>query len=320
MAVFEEAEGLYRIPVFTPFDTPQTNVYVLRGDRIGLVDTGLRHPKARDDLLGGLRSLGVRHEHVEVVVVTHAHVDHAGMACDFTGAEILIGRRDAHKVRDFPGHLRAYAAAMRRLTEPWGVPGFLADSVEDLFTDMINMGGSVPHVGELVQGGILSGLGPDLEVHELPGHTEGLVALFRAADGVLLSSDHLLAEITPNPGLYVEGTSPPRSGLADYIRSLDTLRRLPVARVLPGHGAPFGGAQERIEEIEAHHEARLEVVRKAAGRGRSVFEISAHMFPHVRAEHAFLALREVYGHVEILLEQGRLARRMEGSVEIVKAA
>ncbi len=320
MPVFEEAAGLYRIPVFTPFDTPETNVYVFRGDRTGLVDTGIRHPKTRDDLLCGLRTLGIERADVDLIVVTHAHVDHHGLAGDFAGSDVLVGRRDLDRVREFSKSVRADLEDVHGLLEPWGVPASLAGSLDDLFGVFLGMAGSVPDAVGVDGTAVLGGLGPDLQVIELPGHTEGLIGLFRAADGLLISSDHLLSDITPNPGLYISEGGKARSGLPDYVRSLATVRDLPVRRALPGHGPSFGDVPSRIDAILAHHEIRLEDVRAAAGRGRTIFEISARMFPGLGADHSYLALREVYGHVEILLEQGRLVRRREGPVEIVEAA
>ena len=83
----QEAPGIYRLPVYTPFRTESTNAYVLKGDRVGLLDTGVNMPRVWDELRGGLEALGLTPGDVDTVVVSHAHVDHDGLAHRFPQAE-----------------------------------------------------------------------------------------------------------------------------------------------------------------------------------------------------------------------------------------
>src|SRR3954454_385877 len=56
------------------------NAWLVLGDPVTLVDTGLRDPAALAALEDGLDAQGLRIEDIEQVLVTHHHVDHFGLA------------------------------------------------------------------------------------------------------------------------------------------------------------------------------------------------------------------------------------------------
>ncbi len=315
----EDAAGVFRLPVYTPYETEPTNAYLLRGERVALFDTGLRHPAAREDLLGGLACLGLKPSDIDVLVVSHAHVDHHGLAEEFAPAEVLVGRRDLRKLVDLPRHLDHYLSVAQSLLVRWDVPAGLRDSVGEAIQGFNDFASSIPGASPVDEGQCLTGFGGDWLVRELPGHTEGLIGLMRESDGVLLSSDHLLPHITPNPGIYAREV-PPRSGLSEYARSLQRVLVLAPRVALPGHGHPIADVAPRVAEVLEHHLRRLEVVRELAGGGRTVFQLASELFPGSEPEHVFLAAREIFGHLQILEEEGRVSCRLEGEAQLFAAA
>jgi len=315
----EVADGVFRIAVHSPFGTGPTNAYVLRGDRVGLFDTGPANSIAREDLLGGLGLLGLAPGDVDLLVVSHGHVDHHGLADEFPAARVVTGRREVHKLTDLQRHLEQYWSVAVDLLLSWGVPRESREGIAKFISGLLSVATSLPGAQPVDEGYVLDGFGSPFVVCELPGHTEGLIGLHRARDGVLLASDHLLPDITPNPGLYTLET-PPRSGLADYVASLRRVLDLGPAIVLPGHGAPFADAAGRVEEVLIHHRERLEVVRAAAGDGQTVFEIATRLFPGVEPGHVFLAGREVYGHLQILEQDGRVSSSVVAGLDVFETA
>lgn len=308
----ESAQHIHRLCVYTPFGTAPTNVYVLEGDRIGLFDTGVDHPRARMELHEGLKSLGIAETDVELVIVSHGHIDHHGLAHEFPRADIRVGWRDLHKVTTFTDHTERYSRIAAGLVHSWGVPRETAEKLREALSGFTKMASDISEAVPVQAGNLLDGFGPSLRVLEMPGHTEGLICLYREADGVLLSSDHLLESITPNPGLYI-GDNPPRSGLADYVASLRRLLDYSVQHVLPGHGPEFLDPSARMETILRHHTERLRLIQRQAGPGKTVFAISQELFPALDPTNVFLATREVYGHLEILERQGRVQRISTGN-------
>src|SRR5699024_7146153 len=101
------------------------------------------------------------------------------------------------------------------------------------------------------------------EIIFTPGHSDGLICLYNKDQGVLFSTDHILPKITPNISYWFHGDPNP---LQTYLQSLEKVKRLDAHYVIPSHGKPFYGANERIEEIVDHHEERLhetlEIIQK----------------------------------------------------------
>ena len=73
--------GLYRICLpylVTPRRTSFVHVYLIRDRTVALVDAGHLKRSCLDPLVEALSRLGLRPQDVEVVIYTHAHIDHMG--------------------------------------------------------------------------------------------------------------------------------------------------------------------------------------------------------------------------------------------------
>ena len=66
-----------RIP--TPFQVGRVNCYLLEDEPLTLIDAGPNSGKALDELEHQLAALGHRIEELELVVITHQHIDHLGL-------------------------------------------------------------------------------------------------------------------------------------------------------------------------------------------------------------------------------------------------
>src|SRR5215204_5884930 len=75
----QDMESPIRIPVPLPH-MGSVNTWLLPGDPLTLVDTGPREDEALSALEVGLARAGVRVEDIELVLVTHHHLDHTGLA------------------------------------------------------------------------------------------------------------------------------------------------------------------------------------------------------------------------------------------------
>jgi glyoxylase-like metal-dependent hydrolase (beta-lactamase superfamily II) len=88
-----------RIVVPTPFPVGPVNVWLLRGDPLTLVDTGPSTPEALVALEAGLEAAGVAIEEIELLLLTHQHSDHVGLAativersgCSVAAHHLLVG-------------------------------------------------------------------------------------------------------------------------------------------------------------------------------------------------------------------------------------
>ena len=99
-----------------------------------------------------------------------------------------------------------------------------------------------------------------------------------------------------------------RSGI--YLASLRAIKDsvAPDVLVLPGHGLPFHGLHERVEELIAHHAQRCgEIAAACKETPLSVAEIVPHLFTReLDAHQTGFAFGEVLAHVNHMLGRGEL--------------
>src|SRR5262249_54557054 len=150
---------------------------------------------------------------------------------------------------------------------------------------------------------------------ETNGHAEGHLCLSNDATGVLISGDQVLPTISPNISYTyrTHDTNP----LGSYLASLERLRTLPEnTLVLPSHGRPFYGLQQRLDDLRSRHEQQLDMLVGACAEPKSGGEVLPLMFRReLKGFHLFLALGEALAHLEYLVHAGRVARRtIEGVV------
>lgn len=108
--------------------------------------------------------------------------------------------------------------------------------------------------GSIASGDVLQAGGRRFEVIAAPGHDPESVMLFDAQHGLLISADALWENGFGVVFPELEGAS----AFDDVAAVLDTIERLPVQWVVPGHGAPFSdvaGALQRARARLAGHRA-----------------------------------------------------------------
>jgi glyoxylase-like metal-dependent hydrolase (beta-lactamase superfamily II) len=140
------------------------------------------------------------------------------------------------------------------------------------------------------------------------GHSPEHAALYCAALDVLVSGDMLLPKISTNVSVWpVEPDGVPLSG---FLASLDAFTALPPATlVLPSHGLPFVGIHARVEQLRAHHAARLAELEAAASQPVTAAEIVPVLFRRpLDLQQRFFAMGEAIAHLNYLWHAGRLVR------------
>ena len=84
-----EQDGIHTIALPTPFLVGRVNCYLIEDRPLTLVDTGPNSGKSLDELERALDGLGHTIEDLELIVITHQHMDHLGLL------EILARRSGA---------------------------------------------------------------------------------------------------------------------------------------------------------------------------------------------------------------------------------
>ena len=93
--------GVWRLRLPLPWPgVPHCNAWAIAaGDGVVLVDTGVHEPGSIGHLERALEQVGLRVEHVRLVVCTHAHSDHCGQAptiAERAGCEVWMHPRSDH--------------------------------------------------------------------------------------------------------------------------------------------------------------------------------------------------------------------------------
>src|SRR3954470_17695925 len=150
------------------------NAWLLRGDPLTLVDTGPFGDESLAALQAGLANAGVRLEDLELVLVTHHHLDHSGLAssiADRSGATVAALDRAAaygERYAERSEADRRYSHAMRR---HHGVPDAVIEGNEG-FWDFIREASDPWHTSRvLADGDVVRAGGRDLRVVARPGHS-----------------------------------------------------------------------------------------------------------------------------------------------------
>jgi len=315
--------GVYRLRLPLPWPgVPHCNAWaVKRGDGFVLFDTGMHAPDSMAHLERALDMCGLRLEHVQLVVCTHAHTDHCGQAPairELTGCEVWMHpshelmnlmvedpdavferRLEVARQSGVPAEpLRRYAEERQRSPQSPGIAGPIAPD------------------RELVEGlKIPTDLG-EWTVYETPGHSPSHVCLFQPERRLLISGDHLLGRIS----LYFEyGFSPDPVG--EFLGSLDVVQRLGARLCLPGHGRTFADVHAHIEGNRKLCDEQLEAALAAiAGAELTAFELVPRVFgDSLSSQNAQWLLSETLAFLTHLEAVGK-ARRIAGETERWTAA
>jgi glyoxylase-like metal-dependent hydrolase (beta-lactamase superfamily II) len=252
---------------------PHVNAFAIAaGSGIVLVDTGLYEPGALTELERALGQAGLRLDHVRLLLCTHAHADHYGLAAPIVkaaGCELWMHPNHAHATRAAAEPDRV----LERRIEVGRHSGVPPAALERYQAERRGRGTGIAEVvmphRDLVEGvEVDSDLGP-WRVHETPGHAPSHVVLHQPERGLLISGDHLLGRVS----LYFDyGYT--RDPAGEFRASLDAVDRLGADLCLAAHGRPFRDVAAKIEANRRQVAADLEHVRSALGeRPRTPYEI-----------------------------------------------
>jgi glyoxylase-like metal-dependent hydrolase (beta-lactamase superfamily II) len=315
--------GIHRIPVPVPF--PQAggpvNVYVIeeKGGGFLLFDSGLGSAPATEALEAGFRKIGKRFRDATRIVVSHGHVDHYGAARfvqEQHGGELPVFAHpaDAPKMREGGWRWRDQAPHYSAFLARLGVPAEVVLAVAKAGESSFRHARPVPEVHPIGEGEVLRGTHLALDLLHMPGHTPGLLCAYDRERRILLSDDHLLEKVSPNPLIELgpEGQEGWFRPLLAYLDSLGKVHRLEVDLVLPGHGPPFSGHRAVIDSLlqfYAKRQVRIRETLRAAPR--TCYEVTRVLFPWAKPGDTFLTVSETVANLEVLEARGEVTRTEE---------
>jgi len=297
--------------------TGSVNAWLVRGDPLTLVDTGLRDAAALSALEQGLRAQGVRIEDIELVLATHHHVDHFGLAATIkrrSGATIAVLGALADYAERYPEAVEEDRRFGHALMRHHGVPeqviagdepfwDFLREGAESFRADVRLTDGDTIRAGDRT-----------LRIVTRPGHSTTDTLFVDDHAALAFTGDHLLSSISSNteiasPGRSADGRA--RSRLR-YLESLRHTAEMPLRRLFTGHGAVVTGHRRLVQARLLEHGRRCERIRGILADGPAgAYEIAQGLWvPRTVTEQPLLVVWEVLGHLELLLDAGQVVEHM----------
>jgi glyoxylase-like metal-dependent hydrolase (beta-lactamase superfamily II) len=322
-------EGIHCLAIPTPFAVGRVNAYLIEDEPLTLIDSGPNSAKALDELEQALATRGHAIEDLELLVVTHQHIDHIGLAAILarrSGAPVAALAGLDRRLRDFRAEAELDDRFAARIMLRHGVPTDVVTALRAVSASFRAWGCTVEVDRTLAEGEALQLRDHTLRVLHRPGHSPSDTVFWDERRSLLIAGDHLLAHISSNPllarPLEIEGDydGPRPQALLTYLDSLRQTRAMELELVLSGHGGPITDHVALIDERLRMHERRAEKIRGLiAERPRTAYEIAQALWGNVAVTQAYLTISEVLGHVDLLLADERLVEREQDGITRLQA-
>jgi glyoxylase-like metal-dependent hydrolase (beta-lactamase superfamily II) len=326
----EVAPGVHWLRMPLPYRLDHINLWLLEdGDGWVIVDTCIQSNKSKAIWREVFERMRIGRDHgrpATRLICTHFHPDHMGLAgwlADELGIELwtsrdewLFGRMlwldaEGEGQADIARHYARHGLDAARVTEIAGRGN----------TYRMVVGEPPRSFNRLRHGDKTTIGGRSWEVIVGLGHAPEQACLYCAEAGVLIAGDQILPRITPNIGVWA--TEPLADPLTDYLTSLERFRPLPEETlVLPSHGYPFTGLHTRLDELQGHHEERLDALAAALDmKGKTTVEMLPVLFRYTLDTFQIgFAIGETLAHLACLEGRGRARREEAGGVVRFRSA
>ena len=324
--------GIHTLRIPTPFAVGRVNAYLIEDDPLTLIDSGPNSGRALDELQQQLAERGHSIDDIELIVLTHQHMDHLGLV------EIIAGHSGAEvaaidKVVGFVEHFSeesarddefATAVMLRN-----GISEDVVQALRQVSSAFRAWGSKAKITRPLADGEVLKLRDRTLRVLHRPGHSPSDTVFWDEQRRILIAADHLIKHISSNPLISrpldapdgaVSARDRPQA-LVTYLESLRRTRELPAEIVLSGHGEPITDHVALIDErFELHRHRADKIYGLIRERPRTGYELAQALFGDIAVTQAYLTLSEVLGHIDLLLNDGRVGETEQGGVVHFEAA
>lgn len=269
--------GVWRLRLALPWPgVPHGNAWAVAADGgIVLFDTGIGGKGRLRQLDIALAQVGFGLEDVRLLVCTHSHTDHYGLAApivEAAGCELWMHPAWEH-VRILADDPAAALEQRIEVARQSGVPMAALERYREARKDDDDNGIDAivePDLDLLPGVEVETDLGT-WQVHETPGHAPSHVVLHQPERKLMISGDHLLGRTVL---FFDHGHTPDPIG--EFLGGLDEIEPLEVGLVLPGHGRPFRDPDVKIAESRRQVDGLIGKVRDSlAEREKTAFEIVA---------------------------------------------
>ncbi len=313
-----------RLPVPMLGDLLAVNAYLVQGENgCLLIDTGWNTNQTFNALEKQLGEIGTSPRDISLIVITHFHPDHYGLAgrlVQLSGAKVALHRIEKAFIDARYLNMSQLLDETARLLRRHGVPESELPRLQKASLGVRQYVSPIAPDVTLEGGEDIPSGAFNFQVIWTPGHSPGHVCLYDRERKILISGDHVLPNTFPNVGLHPQSGEDP---LGHYLRSLSVVEQMDVNLVLPAHEHVFTGLRDRISEVRRHHESRRAAISRVLEDGPlSAYEVSRRIpwilngvtmsFEKLPALDKRLAVMSTLAHLEPLCAAGQ-AERIDGN-------
>jgi glyoxylase-like metal-dependent hydrolase (beta-lactamase superfamily II) len=321
------AAGIHRLRIPTPFLVGRVNCYLIEDEPLTLIDTGPNSGKSLDELEQALAAHGRTVEDLELIMLTHQHIDHTGLLeilARRSGAEVVAFHLLAPYLHDFAASAAADDEFSQQIMQRHGTPSELVSVLGSVGVAFRAFGSRGEVTRPMKDGDIVELRDRSFRVLHRPGHSPSDTVFWDERRGILIAGDHLLAHISSNP-LVSRPLEPDHAGerphaLLSYIESMSRTREMPAELILTGHGDPVTDHVALIDERFRMHERRARKMLKMLASGPlSAYEIALQMWGNIAVTQAYLTISEVLGHMDMLVRDGLVSENERDGLTVFAA-
>src|SRR4051794_1275022 len=312
--------GIHRLAIPTPFAVGRVNTYLIEDDPLTLVDSGPNSGRALDELQRRLKDRGHSLEDIELILVTHQHIDHIGLVdiiAAHSKAEVAAIEAAVPFVENYANAAAEDDRFAMDLMVRHGIPEDVSRALGSVSAAFRGWGAKAKITRVLQDGETVDFRDRSLKVHFRPGHSPTDTVFEDSERKLLIAADHLLGHISSNPLITrtQDQQGPRRQALVEYMVSLSKTRAMDLDLVLPGHGDPITDHRALIDQRFEMHERRAEkLYGLIEERPQTAHELAQALWGNIAVTQAYLTLSEVLGHTDLLLNEGRVREVEEESV------
>ena len=313
-ATFETSSRakIHRIPL-EAFPNFWAYVYVvLKDDLIILIDSGSGIDSSHEDLLEGLKRVGLQPSDLTHTLLTHAHIDHYGGLSklkSLTDAKIGVHELDLQTITH---HAAKVALMSHRLTSFLTKTGLAEEARDQLlsitrFTEALYQSVPVDFTYEAIDMHLDA-----FEMIHLPGHCPGHVAI--RLDDVIFCGDMVVEGVTPH--LMPESIEP-YNGLDHYLESLGRFQTWAKGArlILNGHDDVITDLPSRIDVTRQNLIRRMSKALDALSEPLTIAEVCTAVYGETGGYNQLLVIEKTGAYIEYFYEHGMIEITNANEVE-----